>query len=103
MTRTNVFFFLLLLTPAAFSQSKNLVLNPDFEHFTACPTMHIQYNSSHVLITDWFFPTAATPDYFNRCSGGEVSVPANFAGVSEPESGNGYVGAILSGTEDEYR
>jgi outer membrane protein OmpA-like peptidoglycan-associated protein len=95
---------MLLLLPAIVqAQSKNLVLNPDFENFIVCPVAHVQYNSSHLLIKDWYFPTAATPDYFNRCSKGEVSVPNNFAGVSEPQSGNGYVGAILSGTEDEYR
>ena len=95
---------ILLLTPyLLMAQSKNLVLNPDFETFTVCPQEHVQYNSSHILIKDWYFPTAATPDYFNRCSSGEASVPNNFAGISEPQSGNGYAGAILSGTEDEYR
>ncbi len=95
---------ILLLTPyLLMAQSKNLVLNPDFEIFTVCPQAHVQYNSSHLLIKDWYFPTAATPDYFNRCSTGEVAVPNNFAGISEPQSGNAYVGAILSGTEDEYR
>jgi outer membrane protein OmpA-like peptidoglycan-associated protein len=95
---------ILLIVPGVLTaQSKNLVLNPDFETFTVCPQAHVQYNSSHLLIKDWFFPTAATPDYFNRCSAGEVAVPNNFAGVSEPQSGNAYVGAILSGTEDEYR
>lgn len=93
----------LLASPYAFSQSENLVLNNDFEKYTVCPTTHVQYNSSHVLIKDWYFPTAATPDYFNRCSKGDVGVPNNFAGVSEPQSGDGYVGAILSGSEDEYR
>ena len=94
---------LLIIPGIVLAQSKNLVLNPDFETFIVCPDAHVQYNSSHLLIKDWYFPTAATPDYFNRCSKGEVSVPNNFAGVSEPQSGNGYVGAILSGTEDEYR
>lgn len=94
---------LMLATSALLAQSKNLVLNPDFEIYSICPEAHVQYNSSHLLIKDWYFPTAATPDYFNRCSKGEVAVPNNFAGVSEPQSGNGYVGAILSGTEDEYR
>jgi outer membrane protein OmpA-like peptidoglycan-associated protein len=48
----------------------------------------------------------ATPDYFNRCSPGRadgVSVPKNFAGESEPRTGDGYAGAILSGTDDGYR
>jgi outer membrane protein OmpA-like peptidoglycan-associated protein len=84
-------------------QNKNLVLNPGFERFVKCPVSHIQSESSRILVPDWTYPTNGSPDYFNRCSVGDAGVPTNFAGTSEPYQGDGYVGAILSGTDDEYR
>lgn len=86
-----------------FPQAKNLVLNPGFEKYEKCPQDHTPFDKSHKLIPDWTYPTYATPDYFNRCSPGQVKVPNNFAGVSEPKSGDAYMGAILTGTERDYR
>ena len=74
------------------AQDKNLVLNPSFEKYDKCPVDPTSMDFSHKLIPDWTYPTIATPDYFNRCSTGEVRVPNNFAGVSEPHSGDAYVG-----------
>jgi len=88
------------------SQSENLVLNPSFELYEKCPKTYTIEDKSHKFIQDWTYPTYATPDYFNRCSEKRdlgVSVPRNFAGVSEPHSGDGYAGLILSGTDDGYR
>lgn len=88
------------------AQSENLVNNPSFEEFEKCPQDYTPQDGSHKLIPGWGYPTIATPDYFNRCSPGRadgVSVPKNFAGESEPRTGDGYVGAILSGTDDGYR
>ena len=85
------------------AQEKNLVMNPGFEKFDKCPEDYTPENLSHKLIPGWTYPTRATPDYFNRCSPRNVSVPRNFAGESEPHGGNGYAGAILSGTEESYR
>lgn len=87
------------------AQEKNLVINPGFEKFENCPTDYTPENLTHKLVPGWTYPTRATPDYFNRCSKGsnKVGVPKNFAGESEPHSGDGYVGAILSGTEESYR
>ena len=85
------------------AQEKNLVLNPGFEKYEKCPEDYTPENLSHKLVTGWTYPTRATPDYFNRCSRRNVSVPRNFAGESEPHSGDGYVGAILSGTAESYR
>ncbi len=101
--------FLLLILLAAFhpaslsAQVKNLVANFSFEEYEKCPEDYTPENLSHKLVPGWSYPTRATPDYFNRCSPRNVSVPKNFAGESEPRSGNGYVGAILSGTEESYR
>jgi outer membrane protein OmpA-like peptidoglycan-associated protein len=87
----------------AFSQAENLVKNYSFEKYYECPSDYTPLDLSHKLLPDWTYPTAATPDYFNRCSPKNVGVPKNFAGVSEPATGDGYVGAILSGTDDSYR
>ena len=84
-------------------QERNLVQNPGFEKYERCPEDYTPENLSHKLIPGWTYPTRATPDYFNRCSPRNVSVPKNFAGESEPHGGDGYVGAILSGTEESYR
>ena len=86
-----------------FSQGKNLVPNFSFEKYEKCPDDYTPQDMSHKLVPYWSYPTIATPDYFNRCSPHNVSVPANFAGESEPKTGDGYVGAILSGTEESYR
>lgn len=101
-----VFMFFVLgfisFNPIA-GQSKNLVLNSSFERFVKCPKSHIQSDASRILVPEWTYPTQGSPDYFNRCSTGDVGVPVNFAGNSEAHDGDAYVGAILSGTEDEYR
>ncbi len=94
---------ILFFMPTLRAQSKNMVLNPSFEIYEKCPQDHTPFDKSHKLIPDWTYPTYATPDYFNRCSPGQVKVPGNFAGVSEPKTGNAYVGAILTGTEQDYR
>jgi outer membrane protein OmpA-like peptidoglycan-associated protein len=101
-----IVLILLLALPAWHklpAQSKNLVGNFSFEEYESCPEDYTPENLSHRLIPGWTYPTRATPDYFNRCSPRNVGVPKNFAGESEPHSGNGYVGAILSGTEESYR
>lgn len=104
---------LLILTIAAFlgwsqsfllfSQENNLVLNFSFEEYEKCPEDYTPMDNTHKLIPYWTYPTFATPDYFNRCSSGTVSVPSNFAGKSEPKTGDAYMGSILSGTSESYR
>ncbi|HLO57567.1 MAG TPA: OmpA family protein [Bacteroidales bacterium] len=96
-------FSCLFLIGLIMAQEKNLVLNPGFEKYEICPQDYTPENHSHKLIPGWSYPTVATPDYFNRCSPRNVSVPKNFAGESQPHGGDGYVGAILSGTEESYR
>jgi outer membrane protein OmpA-like peptidoglycan-associated protein len=85
------------------AQDNNLVTNPGFEEYEKCPEDYTPENLTHRLVPGWSYPTRATPDYFNRCSPRNVGVPKNFAGESEPHGGNGYVGSILSGTEESYR
>jgi outer membrane protein OmpA-like peptidoglycan-associated protein len=99
-----ILFFQIILPKQVLSQSENLVINYSFEDFENCPTDYTPENKSHKLIEGWTYPTIATPDYFNRCSAPKrAGVPSNFAGISEPKSGNAYIGAILSGTDDGYR
>jgi outer membrane protein OmpA-like peptidoglycan-associated protein len=99
-----LFLFLVVFNlPVIEAQKNNLVVNPGFEEYEKCPEDYTPENLSHKLVPGWSYPTRATPDYFNRCSPRNVSVPKNFAGESEPHSGDGYVGAILSGTEESYR
>ncbi|HEX2396133.1 MAG TPA: OmpA family protein [Bacteroidales bacterium] len=106
MIRYILFFILILLffyQSDVSSQEKNLVLNPGFEKYDRCPEDYTPENLSHKLVPGWTYPTRATPDYFNRCSPRNVGVPRNFAGESEAHGGDGYAGAILSGTEESYR
>lgn len=99
-----VALLMLVLTGADLcAQMKNLVLNHSFEQYEQCPEDYTPQDLSHKLIPGWSYPTVATPDYFNRCSNKNVGVPVNFAGESEPLTGDAYVGAILSGTEESYR
>jgi outer membrane protein OmpA-like peptidoglycan-associated protein len=85
------------------AQDNNLVLNFSFEEYEKCPENYTPMDNTHKLIPFWTYPTFATPDYFNRCSSGPVTVPANFAGKSEPKTGDAYMGSILSGTSESYR
>jgi len=88
------------------SQSANLVINYSFEEYEKCPQTFTPQDLSHKLIPGWTYPTKATPDYFNKCSPLRqegVGVPKNFAGESLPKTGDGYAGAVLSGTDDGYR
>ncbi len=103
--RPSLLIAVILQWPATmiFSQSKNLVINPDFEEYYDCPTSHNPENQSHKIVPGWTYPTFAAPDYFNKCGSNDGGVPQNFAGNSEPASGNGYAGAILTGTEENRR
>ncbi len=85
------------------AQVENMVQNPSFEDYETCPTSYTNMDKTHRLIPYWTYPSFTTPDYFNICSTGEVRVPDNFAGNSQPKSGKGYMGAILSGSDRDFR
>ncbi len=100
--------FIIVILVSAISQlitgqSMNMVINPDFEDHDECPESHNPENQSHKLVPGWSYPTFAAPDYFNRCGSKDGDVPQNFAGYSEPKSGDGYVGAILTGSDESRR
>jgi outer membrane protein OmpA-like peptidoglycan-associated protein len=96
----------LFCSSPANSQSANLVVNYSFEEYEKCPQTYTPQDMTHKIIPGWTYPTKATPDYFNRCAPLRqegVGVPKNFAGESQPKTGDGYTGAVLSGTDDGYR
>ncbi len=87
----------------SYAQVENMVLNPSFEVYEKCPESYTFMDKTHKLIPHWTYPTATTPDYFNECGSNEVKVPDNFAGYSKAKSGKGYLGAILSGSNRDFR
>jgi OOP family OmpA-OmpF porin len=89
---------LLLLPLAVFSQ--NLVPNPGFENFNACPNNISQITRA----TGWFSPSLATPDYYNYCDPTNVfSVPYNAHGYQLARTGNGYAGIFAASPLVSYR
>ncbi|WP_321280166.1 OmpA family protein [Marinifilum fragile] len=87
----------------SYAQEENMVLNPSFEEYEECPQSYTFMDKTHKLIPHWTYPSFTTPDYFNECSNGEVGVPDNFAGYSKARTGKGYMGAILSGSNRNFR
>ncbi len=84
------FIGLLLLIPHL-SDAQNLVPNPGFEEFTKCPTS-FSTSPTDFGAMHWTSANNGTPDYYNRCSLGDMHVPKNWAGVSNTHSGAGYAG-----------
>lgn len=95
-------FVVLLLLLSIQLSSQNLVLNPSFESFSACPLGTSEFSNA----TDWDNPfvnsiadTCSTSDLFNSCNflgAFGVGVPANLLGNEPARTGNGYAGIILS-------
>jgi OmpA-OmpF porin, OOP family len=85
------------------SAAQNLVPNPSFEEYDACPGDFSQ--ASHEFkVRHWHSANLGTPDNFNDCSIGEADVPHNWAGVSDAYEGKGYVGIYLwMNKENNYR
>lgn len=77
----------------------NLVPNPGFESFSACPVDDNSITDGYA--DNWSAPTLGTSDYFNACANsGEVllGVPDNGPGSQTPFDGNGYAGLAAFGT-----
>jgi hypothetical protein len=75
----------------------NLVPNPSFETYTACPYQHGQIEYSG----NWYTPTAGTSDYYHSCFtfdnhwGSNCDVPLNYLGFQNAlEIGEAYAGII---------
>lgn len=85
-----VLSFCIFLTVAGMAQV-NLVQNPSFEDYSACPNYWAQINYSN----NWQ-AYKGSPDYYNVCGAVDsFSVPQNFIGNQLPASGNAYCGVIL--------
>jgi outer membrane protein OmpA-like peptidoglycan-associated protein len=82
---------------------KNLVPNSGFEEYVKCPVT-FSTDPLHFGPNNWNSATQGTPDYFNRCSIGDMHVPNNWAGVSQAHSGFGYAGIYAWNTgKKNYR
>ncbi len=75
-------------------KGQNLVPNPSFENYLACPS-----NFGDMFATGWNPPTLGDSDYYNICvfdpsppDGFMPTVPINFFGTQNPNIGDGYVG-----------
>ena len=90
MNRLVIIFILLPFCVSA--QSPNLVPNGSFESKINCP-----YGASQVTpaCSDWVQYTNGTPDYFNSCNNGNVSVPNNGLGSQQAAHGSAYCGFIV--------
>jgi len=88
--------FLLLGTPLL---GQNLILNPGFENYKACPTNITNFNA---LVEDVSLPTSSSGDYFNTCGANDFAIPLNFKGTQEAAEGSGYAGLYFYALND-YR
>ncbi len=70
---------------------QNLLVNPGFESPRPCPKT---YSTKPVreVVPGWFSRDVGTPDYYHRCSEGEVGVPRNWVSIAEPVNGDAYLG-----------
>ncbi len=84
-----LFFSIVISISAIYGQ--NMVPNGDFEYITTCPTTTFQLTNC----IGWE-NYIATPDYFNGCGSGVVSVPTNFMGFQPAASGTAYAGFIVA-------
>jgi hypothetical protein len=84
---------LVLFLPKVYAQ-QNLVPNPSFEIYSACPDGINSGNPDQILKASGWQSTLVTPDYFHVCApqSSMVSIPNNFAGSQFARSGNGYCG-----------
>jgi len=83
---------LLLIVLRAHGQ--NLVVNPDFETYSACPT-----SASQVANATGWSNARQTLEYFNSCSSSNFGTqPTNYFGFQAPASGQAYVGGLMYGS-----
>lgn len=93
---------LALVAFAAPAAAVNLVPNPNFETYTACPPGWGQVN----VLAPWDTPNTGTSDAFNACAPNvfpSVSVPQNQIGWQAALSGIGYAGIIPYSAAPDYR
>lgn len=88
------FICLLLLTfRFTYFSSQNLVPNPSFETYTACPNSADQLGYAK----PWFKPSTGTPDFFNACAPAATyfNVPVTAIGNCFANSGLAMSGIVI--------
>jgi outer membrane protein OmpA-like peptidoglycan-associated protein len=78
--------------------SQNLIQNPSFEEYIACP---VRLGNFEADVAHWSTPTKGSTDYFNACSK-IMGTPENFNGSQPSDFGKGYAGLYLY-APDDYR
>ena len=79
-------------------KGQNLVPNPSFENYSACPTNSNQLTGN---TGNWYSSAFFTPDYFNSCepnsnfsNNPNPGVPNNLLGFQYAATGNAYAGFL---------
>jgi hypothetical protein len=86
--KKTVFTYLFFVFITKNFAQENLVLNPSFESYTACPNV-----SGDVYLALNWDNAKNTPDYFNECSlSSTFRVPHNFCGYQTAANGKAYIG-----------
>ena len=75
----------------------NLIYNPSFEEYLACPDKIEPYGKMMEVIA-WWQATNGSADYFNKCGGKQTAIPKNKLGIQMPHSGVAMVGIYTSKT-----
>ncbi|MFY0601155.1 MAG: OmpA family protein [Cyclobacteriaceae bacterium] len=75
-------------------RGQNLIPNAGFE-MGDCPKSFTK-NHKKSGIAHWYSPDGGTPDYFHKCSDDDAGTPENWAGYSQPQSGDAYAGIYLA-------
>ncbi|MCG2461868.1 OmpA family protein [Flavobacteriaceae bacterium F89] len=88
----------IFLLCSIFAWGQNLVRNPSFEDYNACPDNLGSFNSDLIY---WSTPSLGSTDYFNACSS-SMGIPDNFNGSQASKFGHGYAGMYLYAPGD-YR
>lgn len=103
-SRLYLFFHLLIFPGFSFyGFSQNLVPNPDFEMYAACPATF--GTGGPLPASPWTSATSdGSPDYFNVCANPTwFGVPGNFFGVENPHSGVAYAGLYCYLDNTDYK
>lgn len=77
---------------------QNLIKNPSFEAYSACPKTLGNFNED---VDFWSTPTGGSTDFFHGCSEA-MGTPKNFNGTQPADFGDGYAGLYFYAPND-YR
>ena len=77
-------------------QAQNLVPNPSFETYTACPTAGDQI----YYAIPWTGPTTNSTDYYNSCTSSSSGIPFS---LNYPRTGNAMAGFWAAFNSPNYR